>query len=595
MNASELDDLVKELGRFGTDHQTVEAKRARDALPESTHETLSAFGNTGGGILILGVAEDQGVFEVAGVADAGQIQSDLRALCGQMEPPLRATIELVAHPNGNVVVCRIPGVLRQQRPCHLASRPPEDSSYVRVGDGDTKLTRDQVLHMLADATLTDYSVSPAPAGSDLDPGLREQLLTSLRASSHRLDGRDDETLLAHVNALDPDGQPTLAAMLVIGVNPQGTLAPSRVDYRVLPRVGDPQGTRFTGRHAEGVVGELLDELLTWVRGDLGDIQVVRDGSVYNETQIPIEAVREVLSNALIHRSFAPGLRERRVVVELSAEALTVTSPGNLFYGTDPDLLGLTSMSSVRNTSLVRIADHMTTPSGARIVESQTSGIAAADVACHLFGGVPILFVDLPDSFQAHLIRGATDTSWAIGRIGDAKLQDHQVAVRLVSVAQRLSELHEVYPELRGTAMDAAYAARTLAPCSREVAAARLVELEQAGLMHKLVIGRRPAWVLTEGTRPESVPATAAAKPAEPGRRRDRVPDLLAAIARSSGGELSAAEIGSALVLTSPTSRARWIGRARDRGLIVATRENPFDPLNTYELTDEGRQVLNASA
>ena len=144
-------------------------------------------------------------------------------------------------------------------------------------------------------------------------------------------------------------------------------------------------------------------------------------------------------------------------------------------------------------------------------------------------------------------------------------------------------------------MDAAYAARTLAPCSREVAAARLVELEQAGLMHKLVIGRRPAWVLTEGTRPESVPATAAAKPAEPGRRRDRVPDLLAAIARSSGGELSAAEIGSALVLTSPTSRARWIGRARDRGLIVATRENPFDPLNTYELTDEGRQVLNASA
>ena len=55
------------------------------------------------------------------------------------------------------------------------------------------------------------------------------------------------------------------------------------------------------------------------------------------------------------------------------------------------------------------------------------------------------------------------------------------------------------------------------------------------------------------------------------------------------GELSPRDIGIALGLTSPNSRNRWITRAVEANLIVATTENAFDPHRAYTLTRAGRE------
>ncbi|HEY0119221.1 MAG TPA: hypothetical protein VGC04_10600, partial [Cellulomonas sp.] len=173
------------------------------------------------------------------------------------------------------------------------------------------------------------------------------------------------------------------------------------------------------------------------------------------------------------------------------------------------------------------------------------------------------------------------------------------------VATRLNDLRSEFPDLAGVVFDAALAARSLAPCSIEVASARLAELEQAGLLRRLTTTRRrPVWVppsrsSTTGTAAAdgqdgvqaSVDATAVRATSG---RQDRVLDLLAAINASHDGVLSAREIGEALGLSSPTSRTRWITRARDKGLIASTRANPFDPTGGYRLTDPGRRALTAS-
>lgn len=52
--------LVQDLKRFGGDLSDVEVKRAHEKLPKSTHETLSAFANARGGVLILGLDEKSG-------------------------------------------------------------------------------------------------------------------------------------------------------------------------------------------------------------------------------------------------------------------------------------------------------------------------------------------------------------------------------------------------------------------------------------------------------------------------------------------------------------------------------------------------------
>ncbi|ACZ31900.1 putative transcriptional regulator [Xylanimonas cellulosilytica DSM 15894] len=587
MREDELDALLRELRAVKTDHQAVEAKRAAKALPDSTHETLSAFANSEGGTLILGVDERSGEFVVTGVVSARQTQSDLQSLCALMEPPLRATIDLVDHSDGTVVVARIPAVPRSQRPCHLASLPAEDGSFVRVGDGDQRLTADEVRSMLAASGTADHSAIAAPAGSELDQRAVDGFLSVVRSLSSRNNSLDDAALLRRWRVVDDQGEPSLAGALTVGESPQSRCAAARVTYRVLPRTTDPVGTRHSGRHLEGTVGELLDDAVALLRADLGQVQAVREGEVVDVPPVPLEAIREYVSNALVHRSLAPHLRDRHVLIEVSEDAVVIASPGNLFTSTDPELLGLSPISGVRNLTLVRISEQLRSPRGARIVENQTSGIEAADRACHIEGTMPALFIDRPDSFQVLVPRGVMDTRVAHTAVGGGLGSHPADLTRLLTVATRLDELRTVYPELGAVVFDAALAARSLAPCTIETASARLSDLEAAGALRRLTARRRPVWAPVP-VLPNNVGATT--MPSK--RTRDRVPDLIAAIVAAPDGVLTPRQIGDALGLTSPTSRNRWITRARDKGLIRPTSDNPFDPTIAYKVTSAGVHILD---
>lgn len=57
INRDELDILIEEIRLGGQDTQQVEVKEAAGGLPKSILETLSAFSNGAGGIIILGLQE----------------------------------------------------------------------------------------------------------------------------------------------------------------------------------------------------------------------------------------------------------------------------------------------------------------------------------------------------------------------------------------------------------------------------------------------------------------------------------------------------------------------------------------------------------
>lgn len=55
----------------------LEAKAAQGGLPRSVWETISAFANTEGGIIVLGAKESKdGTLEIAGLADADKMLDD---------------------------------------------------------------------------------------------------------------------------------------------------------------------------------------------------------------------------------------------------------------------------------------------------------------------------------------------------------------------------------------------------------------------------------------------------------------------------------------------------------------------------------------
>ena len=65
MNENELTGLLESLRRMGSDDLNVEVKESATTLSRDVWETVSAFANTAGGIIVLGVSERAGFVPVA--------------------------------------------------------------------------------------------------------------------------------------------------------------------------------------------------------------------------------------------------------------------------------------------------------------------------------------------------------------------------------------------------------------------------------------------------------------------------------------------------------------------------------------------------
>src|ERR1043166_4306952 len=89
MDDQMFQEVLNAIRRHGSDNAEIEIERAQKGLPQDLWETLSAFGNSTGGLLILGVDEKSG-FTVTGVDDAAAAEHQLAILCGEMEPPIRS-------------------------------------------------------------------------------------------------------------------------------------------------------------------------------------------------------------------------------------------------------------------------------------------------------------------------------------------------------------------------------------------------------------------------------------------------------------------------------------------------------------------------
>ena len=167
-------------------------------------ETLSAFSNVaGGGVIILGLDESR-EFEITGVADSKKIQQDLASRCSEMEPPVRAVIELHALDGKTLVVAEVPEVGIDQKPCFYPPAGLTNGSFTRVADGDRKLSPYEVQMLLASRGQPREDERPVPEArvEDLDPELVAGLLERLRVPERgRFRTLDDEAALVTVKAL----------------------------------------------------------------------------------------------------------------------------------------------------------------------------------------------------------------------------------------------------------------------------------------------------------------------------------------------------------------------------------------------------------
>lgn len=590
MDAEDLEALLSDLRATRNDHRTVEAKAARDSLPADLWTSVSALCNSEGGTLLLGVLGTRRDFLVVGVADPGRTTTDLRSVCDSLEPPPRPVITTVHHPDGEVVVAQFTPTPRHQRPCHLARLGPRIGSYRRVGDGDIALSEDEVAEMQAAASHLDHSNTPAAHGCALD---RTAIASFLALVRDPRDDFSDEQLLHRWNVAH-DGVPTLAGVLTLGDGPDATEPAAQVLIERMPSASAPVRTEFSLDRRRGTIGQLLDDVLNAVTKYLPVVKIAEPSGLVDDSDVPRLALRELISNALIHRSFSPAMQRREVRVEITDDSITIISPGCLSADVDAARLGLDRLAPARNHALVRVAEQLTTPSGRRIVEHAASGIPRADAACRRRGTLPALFTDSPTEFHATLVRRRVDDARAEALLGSFGVAAHPDLIRLVAAIARLSDERAAaagHP-LAHQAFDARFATRVLAPAREELVMAHLARLEEAGILRRRALRRASNWELVpaqaERTAPE--PLSHAFDPPRPAGRKQRKglgDDVLRALLAADDHQLRPVQMRELFSISSPNTLNDVLTDLADKALIESTEANPRHPRKAFRLTRSG--------
>ncbi|TWP51519.1 AAA family ATPase [Lentzea tibetensis] len=465
MDAIELGLLVADLRTEGSDLAEVEVKRAAGGFPENLAPTLSAFGNTpGGGLIIFGLDEHSG-FEARGVYDVAACQQAIAAAArNAVTPPLTIATTSVTFEDAQIVVAEVGELPSTSKPCRARST---NRAYLRSYDGDYPISELEEQAFLASRETPRFDQQEVPEASihDLDDDLVNSYVSSCHSTSTALQRFPHDELLFRTGVLVGNARrPSIAGLLALGAYPQQFFPNLVIQASVSPSSQDPAGTRAVdARRFDGPIPVMLDEALRWVnRNTRSRIRFGRDGHGRDEPEYPAEAVRELLSNALVHRDLGPHALGEAITLRLDNSQLVLSNPGGL-WGLTTARLGQTGVTSARNGFLVRICQNVRYSGDQRVVEALATGIPTVLRAVQEAGMVPPRFHDQGIRFAVlmpnHALLAEDDLHWLSTTTDGILLSDVQ---RHVLVAMRHGEtwtnktLRDAFP------MDSRDATRTFA-------------------------------------------------------------------------------------------------------------------------------------
>lgn len=385
MDSDEIRRLVSSLRESGYEKGTLEVKAAKEGAPKSLLETISAFANRKGGVILLGV-DERASFKPLKI-NVKQVLSKVQNMCANdFTPPVRPDIDVVPFEGAQIVVIQVPEFGLSEKPCYITARGRYNGAYIRTGEGDHKLSEYEVNRLVENREQPRWDadiVAEATLG-DLDTFRWQQFLHEERARHPRLFAQNDDVdVLRKLSVIKQgdDGQlhPTLAGLLCFGQFPQQFFPRLSVTYAVYPTEGkfsDPSGTRFIDSgELLGPIPDMVHDAVAAVRTHMVKPAVIRDSLRETTDEYPIVAVREAITNALMHRDYSPDARGAQVQINIFPNRIEFLNPGGLYGVVNEVSLMSEGLAASRNQILSRLLEYTPYRDGGFVAENRGSGFS----------------------------------------------------------------------------------------------------------------------------------------------------------------------------------------------------------------------------
>jgi len=328
------------------ENNRLEAKRAqgRDGageLPHSMWETLSAFANEAGGVILLGVAEvgSEKRLEAVGLAKANKMLDDFWSAANSKDKlsarflmDRNARIETVE--GKDIIVIDVPRVDRHMRPVYL-DKDLLGKTFRRTYTGDHQCSEEEVFAMIRESSTLSKDAEIARTARveelDQDTITRYRRRFDSENENHVWADMDDAEFLDAVGAtaVDADGavKPTCAGLLMFGEERfiRREFPHYFLDYRQETGGNDRWDDRVTSMSGDwtGNVYDFYFRVYNKMKAALKVPFKLVDGSRVDDTPAHA-ALRESLANCLTNADW----HERRgVVCVWGADAFTIANPG----------------------------------------------------------------------------------------------------------------------------------------------------------------------------------------------------------------------------------------------------------------------------
>lgn len=318
--------------------KTLEFKRDLSS-PTKPLRTVVAFANSAGGRLVIGVNDDG---SVSGVEDPLAEEERITSLItDRISPQIVPGIDIVTLGEATVLVVDVP--LSTRRPHFMKDQGPESGVYVRLGSSTRQADSALVAELERNArgvAFEDLPESRATLG-DLD-------LEGLSELRGRQTGVDD--LIALGLAVKQGGEivPTNAGILAACDDPTRFLPSAWVQCG---RLRGPSGTDiFDQTEVHGPMPRAVDKVMEFLLKHAFKTAVFGEVKRRDVYSIPVEAIREVVVNSLVHANYAE--RGTPIRVGFYDDRIQVDSPGLLLPGMTVE--SMRRASRLRNPSLARI-------------------------------------------------------------------------------------------------------------------------------------------------------------------------------------------------------------------------------------------------
>ncbi|GHU60210.1 hypothetical protein FACS1894171_0750 [Clostridia bacterium] len=373
MQAEDLIKLIKTVQTQKCETQTIEVKAANQGCPTKLFDTLSSFSNQdGGGIIVFGIDEKQG-FKLVGVYDAQDLQHRVAEQCKQMQPAVRPLFTVCEIDGNFLVSAEIPSVDISERPVYYRGVGRVKGSFVRVGEADEPMSDYEIYSYDAyrRRVRDDIRIAELAEVSQFSPELIAQYIAAVKKEKPNTAKLSDEQIL-NLMAVVKDGKPTLAAVLCFSEFPQAAFPQLCITAVVVPglKMGDKgvDGERFSAnKRIEGTIGEMVDAAMLFVKRNMREKTIVEDGKRQDKTEYPVDAVREAVLNALMHRDYSIHTEGTPVRIMMFNDRMEIWNDGGLYGKLTIDGLGKVH-ADTRNQVLANILELQ------KVAENRYSGI-----------------------------------------------------------------------------------------------------------------------------------------------------------------------------------------------------------------------------